>query len=119
MADAPKSSSIRDKFGIDYLITGNSDTEVQTLPSPASNLADPLIERALAVHGTRILTMLQEEGQRSVHDMVDRTGLNMETVMGVVDRMVRTGLVQITQQDKYGNHTIQITPTGEQLLKQE
>jgi predicted transcriptional regulator len=118
MADAPKSSSIRDKFGIDYLITGNSDTEVQTLPAPA-NLADPLIERALAVHGTRILTTLQEEGKRSVHDIVDRTGLNMETVMGVVDRMVRTGLVQITQQDKYGNHTIQITPTGETLLKQQ
>ena len=119
MAYATKSSSIRDKFGIDYLISGNSDTEVRTCPAPASNLADLLIERSLAVYGTRILTNLPVEGKRSVHDIVDQTGLNMETVMGIVDRMVRTGLVQITQQDKYGNHTIQITPTGEEMLKQQ
>ncbi|HEV2688664.1 MAG TPA: hypothetical protein VGV35_08925 [Bryobacteraceae bacterium] len=119
MAEAPKSSSIREKFGTDYLLDKGEDDAPPL--STVSNAADALIERALAVHGTRILTMLEEQPQktRTMYDIVDRTSLNIETVMGIVDRMVRTGLVQITSQDKYGNHTIGITQTGEELLKQQ
>ena len=116
MADAPKSSAIRDKFGIDYLFDDNSRPEAST-----SSPADAFIERALVGSGTRILTTLRESPDKtgSMHLLVDRTGLKMETLIGVVDRMIRSDLVQIVQQDKYGNHTLRITPAGEETLKQQ
>lgn len=119
MADAPKSSSIREKFGTDYLIDDSRSGASE--PPPTSSPADAAIERAVAAFGTRILVTLRDGPQNmgSMHDLVDRTGLRMETLSGVVDRMVRTELVRIAQQDKYGNHILQITPTGEDLLKQQ
>jgi len=114
VADPPKTTtSIREKFGVDYLIP-----ESGALGSQVRSGADEPVERALAAYGHRILEMLQKAPQKMarVFEVVDATGLDIGTVQGVVDRMVRTGLLQVEETDKYGNHKILITPTGEQML---
>ena len=114
MADTPRTTtSIREKFGIDYLIP-----QSQSVESPARSVIDPGIERALAAYGHRILQIVARRPDKTsrVFDIVDATGLDVTTVQGVVDRMVSTELVQIEDIGKYGNRKVKITPTGEQML---
>jgi len=120
MAEAKRVTNIREKFGIDYLLPSRSTESESLSAAQISSPADPLIERALTAYGGRILTMLSESPDKSgrLHDIVDKTGLGMETMLGITDRMVRSGLISIVESDKYGNHKISITPTGEELLKQ-
>jgi hypothetical protein len=116
MAEPPK-SSIRDKFGVDYLITGKGSSSFGVTPD---STADTQVERALAAFGNRVLKMIEDAPQKSLrlHHVVDVTGLNMETLLAMTDRMVRSDLVEVVAPDKYGNHLVRITMTGEELLRQ-
>jgi hypothetical protein len=115
MAEAERSgigSSIREKFGTDYLGVSSSGV--------SSGGEDPVsVDRAVAAFGSVILSTLQRSRDRSgrIYDLVDETGLKLETLLGVTGKLASLGLIEVAQSDKYGNHRIRITQLGEDSLK--
>lgn len=122
MADEAKTSSIREKFGTDFLIgpsrprVGPSGSGVESARS--TQLANENVERALTVYGHKVLETLRQSKDKSMplFDIVDATGTTVEVLSGVVDRMANSGMVEIVRTDKYGNHDVKITPLGEEML---
>jgi predicted transcriptional regulator len=115
MADEAKTRSIREKFGTDFLI-GASDPRLAS--TRGTKLANESVERALAAYGHKVLETLERSDDkiRPLFDIVDATGMNIEVLSGVVDRMANSGMIEVVRADKYGNHDIRITPLGEKML---
>jgi predicted transcriptional regulator len=117
MVAKSKTSSIREKFGTDYLSGGSSDQATLPTSSPSGQV-DP-VEQAMAAYGGQILAALDKSAQKSarLHDLIDQINLPFETALGVTDRLCQLALVSILQRDKYGNHEIKITPAGSEFLR--
>jgi hypothetical protein len=81
------------------------------LPSP---------EGALAAFGSRVLTVLENAIDKScrLFDIVDKAGLQRETLFPMIDSMTQLGLIEVLESHKYGNHKFGITPAGEGWLSQ-
>ena len=105
-------TSIREKFGIDYLIPEPPTQSAVVSPE------DPRIERALAVYGRRVLELLKQAPDKTIRvfDLVDDMGVDINTAQAIIERMISTGLLRLDESDKYGNHKITITTAGEQAL---
>lgn len=121
MAEAER-SNIREKFGTDYLGVPNAgvSSSSESGGGVTSGAADQVnIDRAVAAFGNIILSKLQRSPDRSgrIYELVDETGLGLETLLGVTGKLAGLGLIEVAQTDKYGNHAIRITQLGENSLK--
>ena len=102
------SSEIRRKFGLDYLINDRGDQ------SSSSTKQDKQIELALLTIGSKVVESLKAESSHKLrlHQFVNTSGLELETLLPVVKRLQSLDAIRITQYDKLGNHEIELTPTG-------
>jgi hypothetical protein len=109
------SSNIREKFGLYYLI---SESAPSSSSSSRARFTDPATERTLAAFGNRILSQLDgmPSKQARLFELVDQTGLKMETLLKTTDKLNQLGLVQMLENDKYGNHRVQLTQVGSELI---
>jgi predicted transcriptional regulator len=110
------SSNIREKFGLDYL---TSESPAVESPTRRSGPTDPAAEKTLAAFGNPILSKLDgaADKQARLFDLVDQTGLKIETLLNITDKLSELGLVHIVEMDKYGNHRVQLTPAGAEILR--
>ena len=101
------SSEIRRKFGLDYLIKDRGDQS-------SSTKQDKQIELALLSVGSKLVSSLKNQPSRKLrlHDFVNESGLELETLLPVVKRLQALDAIRITDYDKFGNHEIELTPTG-------
>jgi hypothetical protein len=116
----PEKSNIREKFGTDYLTTDYAPPSTSRNLGAVNGAADQVsVDRAVAAFGNIILSTLQRDPNRSarIHDLVDSTGLGVETLLGVTGTLAGLGLIEVARTDKYGNHDIRITQLGEDSLK--
>lgn len=99
------SSEIRRKFGLDYLIRDTSES---------SAAFDKQAELALLTVGSRIVSILQKQTEHRVrlHELVDQTGYELETLLPVVNKLESMDLVSFDERDKLGNHLISLTTEG-------
>jgi hypothetical protein len=110
---------IRKKFGLDYLtIPASEVAELSERPSDVGNLFDKQMERALVAVGGKILSILKDAPDKSarLYELVDATGIELETLFRVVERIERLEFVKYAERDKHGNHKIQLTQIGEKSL---
>ena len=109
-------SSIREKFGVDYLTSESSAAAAPRSPGSASTNA----EAALAVFGNTFLSKLDAAAHKCARlfDLVDQTGVRIETLLNMTDKLSELGLAEIVENDKYGNHQVKLTPLGEKLIQQ-
>jgi len=107
-------SDLRKKFGLDYLTTSTESKK----QSDVENLPDKEMERAIVAVGGKILSILKEAPDKSalLYDLVNATGLELETLFRVVERLERLKFVQYKERDKLGNHRICLTQIGERSL---
>ena len=106
------------KFGLDYLIKKRTiePSQAQQTQSQASEH----VERATASLGREILSKLKTlkdtgcDGCK-LNDMVDALNVDRETLSLVVGRMADLRLLEV-EREKYGNHLIRLTSTGEESL---
>jgi len=101
------SSEIRRKFGLDYLIKDRPGEASQSTQNKE-------VELALLTVGSKIIDQLKNKQSHSarLHDLVETTGFELETLLPVVNRLQSLNVVRIADRDKFGNHEIALTPTG-------
>src|SRR5208282_1955049 len=97
---------IRDRLGLDFL----------RFPSPRTTSdqrvgEDPALTDALMAFGWRFLAFLNnaEGGTAKLYDVVDSLKIPIEIALKVVDYFESLGIVQVTQRDLKGDHTLAIT----------
>lgn len=110
-------ADIREKFGLDYLTDSNIPTAAATAETPD---AEELVEKAAITFGRQILRELKKAknaGQSSIslNELVDKFNVERDTLSLVVDRLEKLRLVNI-EREKYGNHGVRLTSTGEEFL---
>jgi hypothetical protein len=73
--------------------------------------------RALATVGQEVLTILKRAPNQTanVHFLIDTTGIDLETLLGILETLKKSGLIQYTSRDKFGNHQVQLVPTEENI----
>lgn len=111
-------SEIRKKFGLDYLASSTELLEDSEQQRKVESLASKEVERAFVAVGGKILLILKDANNKSarLHDLVDETGVDLETLFHVVDRLNKLELIRYVEKDKRGNHEIQLTQIGENSL---
>lgn len=104
-----RKSSIREKFGLDYFIT--SDSEVMS--DKVNKLFEEQKAQALAAVGEEVITILKGSPDQSAgaHSLVDITGIDLETMLEVLANLERSQLIRCISRDKLGNHQVQLIPT--------
>lgn len=108
------SDKIRDRLGLDFL---------RPLGSPESDRPpreDPAMSDALMAYGWRVLDFLSNanNGTAKVYELIDRVQIPIEIALKIVDYLESRGIVQVTQRDLKGDHTLAITPAGRSILSQ-
>jgi hypothetical protein len=107
------------KFGLDYLINKNKEVEPQARQAQVGADAE-YVERATASLGGIILMELKKRkdaGADSVKlfELVDALNVDRDTLGLVVGRLESLSLVSV-EPEKYGNHSVRLTKTGEDSL---
>src|SRR5262245_53136504 len=81
-----------------------------------------LVDKAAALWGGQILTELSKApaGQASAFDLVDRTGMDIQTVHQVLDviRQPSYGWVDVDKADPKGNYLVKLTDQGKKYLEE-
>ena len=110
---------IREQFGLDFLRNArrsSSGAERSSSSGPEQSLP-PFMERALLSYGRPLLqSLLKQHGRGRVFELIDLLGVDVETLMPVINYLVSNGYLEKREEDKRGNHELQITPAGERLL---
>lgn len=110
------------KFGLDYLIKKDSirSAEQRLQAEQVRSRAAEDVERATASLGRAILSKLKtlkDEGHNvyKLNDLVDAVNIDRDTLAPVVERMAELRLLDV-EREKYGNHSVRLTKTGEETL---
>ena len=110
-------SEIRKKFGLDYLCSSAELSEGPERQSKVESLGSKEVERALVAVGGKILSILKDANKNArLYDLMEMMNIDLETLLPVVDRLNKLELVRVVEQDKRGNHEIQLTAIGEKSL---
>lgn len=122
-----------DKFGLDYLInkgkrggggdvsSRNINVESREQSQQTRDTGSEEIERAAVSIGSKILEELRRRKSQggvdttSLKELVDAVGVEWDTLNFVCRRLQDLGLVEIVP-DKYGDHAVRLTQTGEASL---
>ena len=111
---------IRDRIGISYLgnpsVKVNSQSSVNLSPNAASGNSitlDRNVLLALLAVGGRLIEILKSQPNLtdSVYELVDKTDIDLESLMKVIEPHERAGIV-IVDRDRRGNHVIHLAATG-------
>lgn len=115
-------NDIRRKSGLDYLTRpsgGDAPSEGSggmniTAPRTGGNVSDEEMQKALFTTGRKILVALRDSPGRKakLNQLVDATNIEKDELAPVVDKLTELNWAQYVVRDKYGNHTVEITPEG-------
>ncbi|HEY1378767.1 MAG TPA: hypothetical protein VGF55_18350 [Gemmataceae bacterium] len=127
--------SIRETFGLDYLINQTSPGPQGPQASAASvarpgdaagaagagraGTAEELKSQARLVSDmTQLLSLLNDRpgGEGRLHDLAGQTEMDLKQLLALVDVLTRYGLVEVVRPDKLGNDEIRLTDAGRQFL---
>ena len=110
------------KFGLDYLIKKERKRAVEQPPQAEQAQSRPTgyVEGVTASLGREILLKLKTLKDTGcdacqLNDLVDALNVDRDTLGLVVGRMADLGMLEV-ERDKYGNHSVRLTHTGEESL---
>jgi predicted transcriptional regulator len=114
--------NIREKFGLGYLTGKPTRSAVEDSQQEVgqARAADTHVERATATLGREVLLKLKtlkDTGcdPAELNRLVDAVNIDRDTLGMVVERLAELRLVEISR-ERYGNHSIKLTQTGEDSL---
>ncbi len=117
MADT---KSIRDRFGIDYLLREKEAEAPSPLPSSTRSFesTEQIDKFKQMDQMVRVLEQLRTAPNQELplHELVNLTGLDLPALLKVTDALAVNQLIVVTTQDRFGNHKIQMTAKGQELL---
>ena len=119
---AQNMSGIRSKSGLDYLTKTPKDAGVSegsnegraAAQNAVSNASDEQMQKAIFTIGRQILVTLRGLPNRmaELNQLVNETNIDRDELTPVIDKLADLKWVKYVTRDKYGNHTIEITPEG-------
>lgn len=116
--------SVRKKFGLDFLPSSGSSLVPNLLAATTPILGDSIkatfdscLRQALGTFGGTVVNVLvtlmnAPEAQDRVYDILDRSGVDFDSVIRILENLNSSGLIQYLQKDARGNHLIQLTSMG-------
>ncbi len=100
---------------LDYLIKSRSP---QRQRRPISSEAQSAVDEAAITYGVPVLQHLAKAGGKlSLYDLVDQTGVNLETLLHVADLLAdKFHWVTVDRSDLKGNYQISLEPEGRSYI---
>jgi hypothetical protein len=107
--------SIRDVFGVDYLLAENAPA-VPTAQQAGD--ANEIIKTINIQRMTKVLQQLHSAPDRSgkCHDLVQSTGFDLPLLLKLMEQMEKQQLIRVLERDKFGNNLVQMTQQGQDLF---
>jgi len=101
------SSSLKDRFNLDYLVTGPNASP----PTPAAPSSLPTgVEPFLQSYGVQVVSALQSlpGGKANILNLAEQSGIRLNLMLPVVDYLTSKGVLARTQTDPSGNDTYEL-----------
>ena len=115
-------NGIRRKSGLDYLTRSSGSNapaegggQMGATPQRGeANAPDDQMQKALFTTGRKILIALRDAPNRKaeLNQLVDATNIEKDELAPVVDKLAELDWARYVVRDRYGNHTVEITPEG-------
>ncbi|HKA36828.1 MAG TPA: hypothetical protein VKH43_08410 [Thermoanaerobaculia bacterium] len=107
---------------IDYLLNSSDAPNKANAPAMPPQSVNALVDKAATLWGGQILAELAKSpaGQAYAFDLVDKTGMDIQTVHQVLDvvRQPQYGWVDVDKADLKGNYLVRLTDRGKKYLEE-
>ena len=107
---------------IDYLFSDSEQRNKPNAPATPAQSVNALVDKAATLWGGQILAELTRTaaGQANAFDLVDRMGMDIQTVHQVLDviRQSPYGWVDVDKADPKGNYLVKLTDRGKKYLEE-
>ncbi|HEV8117442.1 MAG TPA: hypothetical protein VGQ32_02895 [Thermoanaerobaculia bacterium] len=107
---------------IDYLFNSSEETNKANAAAMPQQSVSALVDKAATLWGGQILSELAKSpaGQAPAFDLVDKTGMDIQTVHQVLDviRQPQYGWVDVDKADPKGNFLVKLTDRGKKYLEE-
>jgi DNA-binding MarR family transcriptional regulator len=107
---------------IDYLFNSSDAPNKASAPAMPQQSVNGLVDKAATLWGGQVLAELAKApaGQAQAFDLVDATGMDIQTVHQVLDviRQPPYGWVDVDKADPKGNYLVKLSDRGKKYLEE-